>query len=115
MLIIKVEGLLDNMIIFDNELYFKCYYDSSEEEDVYLEAPFNKYHFDSDSFNIVQLYLFHEDYLGFYSTDKMFKFKQECLKQYSEGNSLFKYNGLSVIIEEVEDPEKIRLFNYGVD
>ena len=109
MLIVKVEGLLDNMIIFDNELYFKCYYDSSEEEDVNLEAPFNKYHFDSDSFNIVQLYLFHEDYLAFVYTGNIAKFKDECLKQYSEGNTSFKYNGLSVIIEEVEDPEKIRV------
>jgi len=111
MFIVKVEGLLDNIIIFENELYFKCYYDSTDEEDVYTEAPFNKYSFDSDSFNMVQLYLYHEDYLGFYSTANMFKFKNECLKQYSEGFSLFKFKGLSVIIEEVEDPEKIRILN----
>ena len=109
MLKIKVEGLLDNIIIFKNSLYFKCYYDSTEEEDVYSEAPFNKYSFDSDSFNTVQLYLYHEDYLGFYSIGNIFNFKMECLKQYSEGKELFKYNGLSVIIDVVEDPEEIRI------
>lgn len=111
MLEVKVEGLLDNIIIFDNELYFKCYFDSLEEEDVYTEKPYNKYSFDSDSFNTVQLYLYHADYLGFYSVGNIFNFKMECLKQFSEGTSLFKYNGLSVIIEEVEGPEKIRIVN----
>lgn len=108
---VKVEGLLDNIIIFENELYFKCYYDSLEEEDVYTEKPYNKYSFDSDSFNTVQLFLYHEDYLGFYSVGNIFNFKMECLKQLSEGKELFKYKGLSVVIDVVEDPEKIRIVN----
>ena len=105
---VKVESLIDNIIIFEGKLYFCCYYDS-EEEDVFSEVPTNKYIFNSDSFNAVQVFLYHEDYLAFVYTGNIAKFKDECLKQYSEGNTSFKYNGLSVIIEEVEDPEKIRV------
>lgn len=101
---VKVESLLDNIVIIDNELYFY-----SEAEDIYLEVPFNKYYFDSDSFNAVQVFLYHEDYLGFCYTGNIFNFRNECLKQLSEGNTSFKYNGLSVIIEEVEDPEEINI------
>lgn len=106
---VTVETLLDNILIFDNELYFKCYYDSTEEEDVYTKAPFNKYSFDSDSFNTVQEFLYSADYLGFYSTENIFLFRNECLKQLSEENTSFKYNGLSVNIYVEEDVEKIRI------
>ena len=111
MFIVKVESLLDNIVLYHNDLYFKCCYDSTEEEDVYNEKPYNKYSFDSDSFNLVQLYLYHADYLGFYSTENIFLFRNECLNKLAEDITSFKYNGLSVNIDVVEDPEKIRLLN----
>lgn len=108
---VTVETLLDNIVLYHNDLYFKCCYDSTEEEDVYTEKPYNKYSFDSDSFNTVQEFLYKEEYLGFYSTENIFLFRNECLNKLAEDITSFKYNGLSVNIEVVEDPEKIRLLN----
>ena len=109
MLLISIEGnLIDNIIIFRNELYFSDF-DSIEEENVFSPVPINKYVFNSDSFNEVQVLLYHEDYLAFCYTGNLTKFKNECLKQFEEGNTSFKYNGLSVSLEEIEDPEEIRI------
>ena len=109
MLLVSIEGRkIDNIIIFRNELYFSDV-DPTDEETIYSNVPVNEYVFNTDSFNEVQVLLYHEDYLGFCYTGNLTNFKNECLKQFSEGNTIFKYNGLSVILEEVEDPEAIRI------
>lgn len=109
MLLVSIEGkLIDNIIIFRNELYFSDI-DPTDEETIYSNVPVNEYVFNTDSFNEVQVFLYHEDYLGFCYTGNLTNFKNECLKQFSEGNTIFKYNGLSVMLEEIEDPEAIRI------
>lgn len=109
MLLVSIEGkLIDNIIIFRNELYFSEE-DPVEEEVVYSNVPVNEYVFNTDSFNSVQVFLYHEDYLGFCYTGNLTKFKDECLEQFKAGNTSFKYNGLLVMLEEIEDPEAIRI------
>lgn len=100
MISVKIESLIDNIVIFENELYFTY---CPGGKNYYMAKPYNKYFYGSDSFDAVQLFLYHPDYLGFYSIYNIDKFRECCLKQHSERNDHFKYNGLSVIIEEVEN------------
>jgi len=105
MLLVSIEGkLIDNIVIYKNELYFS-YEDSATKEAVYTPVPTNEYIFNTDSFNAVQVFLYHMDYLGFCYTGNITNFKNECLKQFNEGITYFKYHGLTVSLESVEDFE----------
>lgn len=107
MLLVNIEGnLIENTVIYENELYFS-YEDSATKEAVYTPVPTNEYMFNTDSFNTVQEFLYSADYLGFYSTDNINNFKNCCLKNHAEGTDSFKYNGLSVVLEEIEDYELV--------
>lgn len=102
MLLVNIESIIKNIVISENELYFS-YEDPATKDTIYTLVPTNEYIFDTDSFNNVQVFLYHHNYLGFNITYNIHKFKNYCLKQYSEGKKLFKYNGLSCIIEEIEE------------
>ena len=99
MINVKIESLLDNIVIFENELYFKL------NNRKYTQKPYNKYYFNSDSYDTVQVFLYHPDYLGFYSTYNINNFKNYCLNKLAEDIIIFKYKGLSIILEEIEDKD----------
>ena len=102
MLLISIEKKrIDNIIIIDHELLFS---DSDENDEVvYSKDPVNEYVENTDYYHLVQSYLYDEDYLDFNTEQALESFKDECLKQHKEGNYSFKFNGLSISLEEIED------------
>ena len=78
--------------------------DSDENDEVvYSKDPVNEYVENTDYYHLVQSYLYDEDYLDFNTEQALESFKDECLKQHKEGNYSFKFNGLSISLEEIED------------
>ena len=102
MLLISIEKKrIDNIIIIDNELLFS---DSDENDEVvYSKDPVNEYVENTDYYHLVQSYLYDEDYLDFNTEQALESFKDECLKQHSKGNDSFKFKGLSISLDEIED------------
>lgn len=101
MILINIEGnLIENMIIKDNELLFSDI--DSENNTIYTPEPTNEYVYDTDSYNRVQIFLYHPDYLGFYSTANINDFKNYCLENHIKNIDFFKYNGLSIYLEEID-------------
>lgn len=106
MILINIEGnLIENMIIQDDKLLFSN--TDLNDELYYQYAPVNEYMFNTDSYSQVNLFLFHEDYLGFIRPINHNNFKNECIKQLEAGVTNFRYNGLNVILEEIEDQDII--------
>ena len=103
MLLVNVEGnLIENMIILNDELLFSDL-DERNNEAVYSKDPVNEYEENSDVYLLVQSYLYEEDYLDFNTEGALESFKDECLKQHSKGNDSFKFKGLSISLDEIED------------
>lgn len=101
MILINIEGnLIENMIIQDNELLFSDI--DSENNTIYTPEPTNEYVYDTYSYNIVQIFLYHPEYLGFYSNYNINKFKNYCLENHIKNIDFFKYNGLSICLEEID-------------
>lgn len=102
MILVNIEGnLIENIVIYKGDLLFS--YNSDNNEAVYTPVPFNEYIFGTDRFDTVQLFLYHEYYLGFCFTKNINKFKNYCLEKFEEGILNFKYNGLSVNLERIYD------------
>lgn len=106
MILIYIENsLIENMIIQDDKLLFS---NTDLNDDVYYQyAPVNEYMFNTDSYCQANLFLFDKEYLGFISPINHNKFKNECIKQLEAGVTSFRYNGLNVILEEIEDQDII--------
>ena len=102
MLLVSIDKRrIDNIIIIDNELLFS---DTDEEDELFYTAkPVNEYVENTDYYHLVQSYLYDECYLDFNNETALESFKDECLKQHSKGNDSFKFNGLSISLEEIED------------
>ena len=102
MLLVNVEGnLIENIVIIDREILFSDI--GADQEAIYSNVPVNEYEKNTDSYNKVELYLYEEDYLNFNNEEALESFKDECLKQHSKGNDSFKFNGLSIFLDEIED------------
>ena len=101
MLKVKVDGnTIDNIIIKDDDLYFT---DTINGQTVYRWKPCSKYRYDSDKYNQSMLFLFHPDYLGFYSTLNIHNFTLAVLDNVKKLNFNFKYNGLTVNVNNIDD------------
>lgn len=102
MLLVNVEGtLIENMIILNDELLFSDV--GADQEAIYSDIPVNEYEENTDYFYKVQSYLYDEDYLDFNNEQALESFKDKCLKQHSKGNDSFKFKGLSISLDEIED------------
>ena len=106
MILIYIENsLIENMIIQDDKLLFS---NTDLNDDLYYQyAPVNEYMFNTDSYCQANLFLFDKDYLGFISPSNQDRFKNECIKNLEAGITNFRYNGLSIILEEIEDQDII--------
>ena len=83
MLLVSIEGqLIDNIVIYKNELYFSDM--DSTEEVVYKTVPVNEYVEKSDYYLEVEAII--HDVLEFDSKDNINTFKECCLKQLKENN-----------------------------
>lgn len=103
MLLVNVEGnLIENMIILNDELLFSDL-DERNNEAVYSNVPVNEYEENTDYYLLVQSYLYDECYLDFNTEGALESFKDECLKQHYKGNDSFKFKGLSISLDEIED------------
>jgi hypothetical protein len=103
MLLVNVEGkLIENIVIIGKELLFSDL-DEETNEAIYSNVPVNEYEENTDYFYKVQSYLYDEDYLDFNNEQALESFKDECLKQHSKGNDSFKFKGLSISLDEIED------------
>ena len=103
MLLVNVEGkLIENIVIIGKELLFSDL-DEETNEAIYSNVPVNEYEENTDYYNKVQAYLYEEDYLNFHNEEALESFKDECLKQHSKGNDSFKFKGLSISLDEIED------------
>ena len=103
LLLISIEKRrIDNIIIIGNELLFS-YIDKETDEAIYSDVPVNEYEENSDYYHLVQSYLYDEEYLDFNTEQALESFKDECLKQHSKGNDSFKFKGLSILLNEIED------------
>lgn len=101
MLLIGIEGnLIDNIVIKDDELFFT---ETINGQTVYRWKPCSKYRFDSDSYNESMRFLFHPDYLGFFSSGNINDFKVTVLDNVKNLNFNFTYNGLTVNVNNVRD------------
>ena len=102
MLLVSIEGqLIDNIVIYKNELYFSDM--DSTEEVVYKTVPVNEYVEKSDYYLEVEA-IIHE-VLEFDSKDNINTFKECCLKQLKENNYSFTFKDLKIGLEETEDYE----------
>ena len=106
MLLVSIEGnLIDNIIIQDDQLLFS---DVDLKEDVFYKLdPVNEYMFNTDSYCQANIFLYSDDYLGFYKPSNIEAFKIECINKFKSGITSFRYNGLAILLEEIEDNKEI--------
>ena len=100
MLKVSIESKIDNIVIKDNELIFT---DTVNGQAVYTYKPCSHYRYDTDSYNESMMFLFHPDYLGFYSTLNIHNFTIAVLDNVKKLNFNFKYNGLTVNVSNIDD------------
>ena len=102
MLLVNIEGiLLDNIVIYQNELYFS---DMDSSGNVfYSKVPANLYVKDTDYYLKVESILY--DVLEFDNEDNIKAFKELCLMESDKGNYNFTFEDLAVDLEEIEDYE----------
>lgn len=104
MLKVKLEGIIDNIIILDNQLLFAML--DEDGQTVYTEVPQNKYMPYSDTYEDVQAFLFDKAYLNFNSAGALEDFKQYCINEFDSTKKdycIIKYNGLHGIVEYEKD------------
>lgn len=102
MLLVSIEGtLIDNIVIYKNELLFSDV--DSEEETIYKTVPVNEYVEESDYYLKVQSILY--DVLEFDSEANIEAFKECCLAMFKEGKYSFIFEDLKIGLEEIEDYE----------
>ena len=102
MLLVSIEGtLIDNIVIYKNELLFSDV--NSAEEVVYKTVPVNEYVENSDYYLKVQSILY--DVLELDSEDNIEAFKECCLTMLKEGKYSFIFEDLKIGLEEIEDYE----------
>ena len=100
MLKVSIESKIDNIVIKDNELIFT---DTVNGQTIYTYKPCSDYRYDTDSYNESMMFLFHPDYLGFYSTLNIQDFTQTVLDHREKMEFNFKYNGLTVTMTAVNE------------
>lgn len=106
MILINIEGnLIENMIIQDDKLLFSN--TDLNDELYYQYAPVNEYMFNTDRYCRANAFLFNDEYLGFIYPMNQDRFKIECISKLEAGVTSFKYNGLSIGLEEIEDQDII--------
>lgn len=104
MLKVKLEGIIDNIIIKDNMLLFGTH--DEDMQPIWSETPQNKYMEGTDTYEDVHALMFGQDYLNFNSAGALKEFKQFCINEIDSATKdycITKYNGLSCIIEKCED------------
>ena len=104
MLNVKVEQIIDNIIIKDNLLLFGTH--DEDGQPVWSETPQNKYMNGTDTYEDAHAYLFGQSYLNLNSAEALEEFKTFCINEFDATNKdycMVKYNGLHCIIEKLED------------
>ncbi len=109
MLMVKIEQIIDNIIIKDNAIYFGV--EDGEHNIAYSTDPKNKYMVGTDTYEDVQTFLFGECYLNFNSSEALEQFKNYCINEFDQQKNdycICSYAGLHVILEHVKDPKQIK-------
>ena len=100
-LLIQVEGnLITNLVIKDGDLFFR---ETVNGETLYRCKPCSDYTYDTDSYTSSMTFLFHPEYLGFYSPSRIHDFTIAVLDTVRNDKYSFTYNGLSVTMTRVDD------------
>ena len=97
MLKVNVEGIVINILITDDGIYFE------DGAGKYRSTPCNRYAIGTDSYEISEKYLWDDSYLNFGVDDEVESFKDYCIAQYKNDIYSFKYHELSVVMEYMED------------
>lgn len=95
------KNLIENIVIYNNELYFSDL--DSNEEVFYSKVPSNEYVKGTDLYLEVQAILY--DVLEFKEEKNIEAFKECCLMQYEKGIDSFSFKDLDVFLEETKDIE----------
>jgi len=95
------KNLIENIVIYNNELYFSDL--DSQEEVFYSNVPANEYVEGTDKYLEVEAILY--DVLEFNEEKNIEAFKECCLMQFKEENYSFIFEDLDIFLEEVEDYE----------
>lgn len=104
MLKVKLEGIIDNIIIKDNMLLFGTH--DEDMQPIWSETPQNKYMEGTDTYEDVNALMFGQSYLNFNSAEALEEFKTFCIKEFDTTNKDYcttKYHGLCCIVEKCED------------
>lgn len=108
MLLIYVNGnLIENMIIYKNELLFS---DTDEQDNLfYTKRPVNEYVKGTDKYLEVEAILY--DILEFKDTNNIKIFKDLCLLEHNKGIDSFTFEDLKIYLEEIEDDSTIKIID----
>ena len=98
MLRINAEGIVKNIFIVDDAIYFE------DNRGLIVKHPCNRYHIGTDSYEATQSFLFNEEYLNLNDEDNIDEFKRYCINQYRNDIYSFIFKDVSITMDYVEDP-----------
>lgn len=98
MLRISAEGIVRNIFIVDDNVYFE------DGRGIIVNHPANRYRKYSDSYEATNLFLFDEEYLNLNDEENIKEFKDYCINQYKNDIYSFIFKGVSITMWYVDDP-----------
>ena len=101
MLRISVEGIVKNIFIVNDDIYFE------DNKGRIVKHPANRYDVGTDSYEASELFLFDEEYLNFNDKECVAGFKDYCISQHLKDIYIFDYKywrQLRVVMDFIEDP-----------
>ena len=105
MLLVKVEQIIDNIIIKDDQLLFGII--DEDGQTVYTEEPTNKYMEGTDTYEDVNAFMFAPCYLNLTKQKAIDEFKNVCINEFNKTSKdviFLMHNGLRVIVEDIGNP-----------
>lgn len=97
MLRVSVEGIVKNILITEDAIYFE------DDMGKYKSHPCNRYAKGTDSYEASEMFLFNEAYLNFNVPANVEAFKDYCIRQYRNDIYVFTYDNVRVVMDFIED------------
>lgn len=98
MLRINAEGIIKNIFIVDNHIYFE------DDKGIIVDHPVNRYSEGTDSYEDAETFLYDEAYLNLNDAESIAAFKDYCISQYHNDIYSFIFNGVNITMYYHDDP-----------
>ena len=98
MLRINAEGIVRNIFIVDDNVYFE------DNKGLIVKHPANRYMEGTDSYEAAETFLYGEEYLNLNDKDNIKEFIDYCINQYKNDIYSFIFKGVSITMYYHDDP-----------